>query len=278
LPESQSRNLTHQNPKRYVESLATEVNKLRQKYQSKSAKSQAQMGSPIAANSVLPAASSEANPDFRPQPQHLDILKAELRSLQQQRRSRTMAKTQVVATETVQRLQPKLVARASVGSESYAPIVNSTVGKIVSPELPPLGKPDAYLPNGSKFAGYIWPAKGVFTSGFGWRWGRMHKGIDIAAPIGTPVVAAAPGVVVTAGWNDGGYGNLVEIEHPDGSVTLYGHNDRVLVRVGQQVAQGEQIAEMGTTGYSTGPHSHFEVHLPGQGAVNPMAYLPDSRS
>jgi murein DD-endopeptidase MepM/ murein hydrolase activator NlpD len=262
------------NSRRYVESLATEVDKLRQKYEAKS--NRARTSGKLAVSSVLPAASSEVNPEFRPQ--HLAVLKAELRALQQRRQNRAPKADQVVVTESVQRVKPKLVARASVGSQSYAPIVNSTVGKMVSPELPPLGRPDSYLPNGAKFTGYIWPAQGVFTSGYGWRWGRMHKGIDIAAPIGTPVVAAAPGVVITAGWNDGGYGNLVEIQHPDGSITLYGHNDRVLVRVGQQVAQGEQIAEMGSTGFSTGPHSHFEVHLPGQGAVNPMAYLPDSRS
>jgi YD repeat-containing protein len=102
----------------------------------------------------------------------------------------------------------------------------------------------------------------------------MHSGIDIAAPIGTPIMAAAGGVVITAGWNDGGYGNLVEIRHPDGSVTLYAHNDRILVREGQQVAQGEQVSEMGTTGFSTGPHLHFEVHPNGAGAVNPIAMLP----
>jgi murein DD-endopeptidase MepM/ murein hydrolase activator NlpD len=102
----------------------------------------------------------------------------------------------------------------------------------------------------------------------------MHKGIDIAAPVGTPVVAAAPGVVAKAGWNSGGYGNLVEIQHPDGSLTLYAHNNRILVRRGQEVTQGQQIAEMGSTGHSTGPHTHFEVHTTGRGAVNPIAFLP----
>jgi murein DD-endopeptidase MepM/ murein hydrolase activator NlpD len=106
----------------------------------------------------------------------------------------------------------------------------------------------------------------------------MHRGIDIAAPVGTPILAAAPGVVVTAGWNSGGYGNLVEIQHPDGSLTLYAHNSRILVRRGQDVQQGEQISEMGSTGYSTGPHLHFEVHPSGRGAVNPMAFLPKQRS
>jgi murein DD-endopeptidase MepM/ murein hydrolase activator NlpD len=102
----------------------------------------------------------------------------------------------------------------------------------------------------------------------------MHKGIDIAAPIGTPVMAAASGVVISAGWNNGGYGNLVKVRHFDGSVTLYAHNSRLLVRRGQQVEQGQQIAEMGSTGYSTGPHLHFEVHHQGRGAVNPVALLP----
>jgi murein DD-endopeptidase MepM/ murein hydrolase activator NlpD len=133
------------------------------------------------------------------------------------------------------------------------------------------------LENPTQFNGYIWPAKGVLTSGYGWRWGRMHKGIDIAAPIGTPIVAAAPGVVVSAGWNSGGYGNLVELQHPDGSVTLYAHNNRILVRRGQEVAQGQQISEMGSTGRSTGPHLHFEVHPNGRGAVNPIALLPTAR-
>ncbi|MGL6283549.1 MAG: M23 family metallopeptidase, partial [Microcoleaceae cyanobacterium] len=106
------------------------------------------------------------------------------------------------------------------------------------------------------------------------RWGRMHYGIDIAADIGTPIYAAAPGVVITAGWDDGGYGNLVEIKHPNGAITVYAHNDEIYVREGQQVAQGETISAMGSTGRSTGPHLHFEIVPNGQGAVDPMAYLP----
>lgn len=115
---------------------------------------------------------------------------------------------------------------------------------------------------------------GTLTSGYGRRWGRMHKGIDIAAPIGTPVMAVANGVVVESGWNDGGYGKLVKIRHNDGSVTFYAHNSRLLVRRGQQVEQGSLIAEVGSTGYSTGPHLHFEVHRLGKGAINPMVLLP----
>lgn len=152
-------------------------------------------------------------------------------------------------------------------------------GTTVSPSLPPLAAVDRYLPrpideSTPTVLGYIWPAKGTLTSGFGMRWGRMHKGIDVANSVGTPVVASADGVIEKAGWNNGGYGNLVDVRHPDGSLTRYGHNSKILVRAGQQVHQGETIALMGSTGFSTGPHSHFEVHPSGKGAVNPIAFLP----
>ncbi|MFM7731910.1 MAG: peptidoglycan DD-metalloendopeptidase family protein [Cyanobium sp.] len=121
---------------------------------------------------------------------------------------------------------------------------------------------------------WIWPARGEFTSGYGWRWGRMHKGIDVANNVGTPIVAAASGRVTYAGWHDGGYGYLVEITHPDGSISLYGHNSRILVSVGETVEQGHTISQMGSTGRSTGPHLHFEIHSPGRGAINPLRFLP----
>ncbi|MGA1284210.1 MAG: peptidoglycan DD-metalloendopeptidase family protein [Prochlorothrix sp.] len=168
--------------------------------------------------------------------------------------------------------EEQLLAAAPIGAENYDPLVQSLLGQQVSPQLPAVGA-DPFLPD-SVANGFIWPAQGMLTSGYGWRWGRMHKGIDIAAPVGTPIVAAAGGVVSYAGWNSGGYGNLVEIQHPDGSVTLYAHNSRIMVQEGQRVSQGQRIADMGSTGYSTGPHLHFEIHPSGQGAVNPMAYLP----
>ena len=167
------------------------------------------------------------------------------------------------------------MATAPLGSDAVESL-RSFQEQNVSPALPPLGGVDNYLPNPTSISakGFIWPARGKLTSGYGWRWGRMHKGVDIAAPIGTPIIAAAPGVVVKAGWNSGGYGNLVDIQHTDGTVTRYGHNKRVLVRAGQIVQQGQQISEMGNTGFSTGPHLHFEVHPMGKKAVNPIAYLP----
>lgn len=119
----------------------------------------------------------------------------------------------------------------------------------------------------------IFPAQGEFTSGYGWRWGRMHRGIDIAGPVGTPVVAAAAGKVIAAGWDESGFGHRVEIQHPNGTVTLYGHNHRIVTHVGAQVRQGQQIAEMGSSGRSTGPHVHFQVHPSGKEAVDPMIFL-----
>ena len=266
----------------YVSSLVSEIVRLREKYQSKPDSFRARHHLPARAQ-VVPTSLSlggarRVNPEFKPS-RSLEGLQAEIRSLRSIRKNAPSSQTKLDALGVgASKPKPQIVAMASTGSETYAPLVRSSVGKMVSPSLPPLGKPDAYLPgNSGKFNGYIWPAKGMLTSGYGWRWGRMHKGVDIAAPVGTPIVSAAPGKVITAGWNDGGYGNLVEVQHADGSVTLYGHNSRILAKVGQTVAQGQQIAEMGSTGYSTGPHSHFEVHLPGQGAVNPVAHLPQFR-
>ncbi|NJK33748.1 MAG: peptidoglycan DD-metalloendopeptidase family protein [Oscillatoriales cyanobacterium SM2_2_1] len=148
-------------------------------------------------------------------------------------------------------------------------------GSRLAPELPSLSA-TAYLPDANSYGlstGFIWPADGVFTSGFGWRWGRVHQGIDIAAPVGTPIWAAASGEVVFAGWNDGGYGNMVDIRHSDGTVTRYAHLHAVHVSEGQQVSQGQVIAAMGSTGFSTGPHLHFEIRPGGGSAVNPMNFL-----
>ncbi len=139
------------------------------------------------------------------------------------------------------------------------------------------GSPDDRYPshNGVTTLSFIWPAEGTLTSKFGRRWGRMHKGIDIAGPVGTPINAAADGTIVIAGWKSG-YGNLVEIRHGDGTITRYGHNSQLSVTTGQTVRQGQQIARMGSTGNSTGSHLHFEIRPSGGSAVNPMAHLPSN--
>jgi murein DD-endopeptidase MepM/ murein hydrolase activator NlpD len=126
---------------------------------------------------------------------------------------------------------------------------------------------------GSTSLAFNWPTSGVLTSRFGRRWGKMHKGIDIAGPVGTPINSAAEGIVVFAGWQ-GGYGQLVEIKHADGTTTRYGHNSRLVVSAGQTVAQGQQVSEMGSTGHSTGSHLHFEIRPNGGDAINPIAHLP----
>lgn len=110
-----------------------------------------------------------------------------------------------------------------------------------------------------------------YTSGFGRRWGRAHEGIDMAAPVGTPVHATGEGVVTFAG-RQGAYGNLIKIEHELGVETRYGHLSRISVKVGQRVSQGDRIGAMGNTGRSTGPHLHYEVRMKGR-AVDPMSFI-----
>ena len=122
-------------------------------------------------------------------------------------------------------------------------------------------------------APFALPLKGNFryTSGFGMRWGRMHKGTDFAAPHGTPIYATADGVVTHAGWLSG-YGRLVKIQHEFGIETRYAHNSKLFVKKGQRVSRGQKISAMGNTGRSTGTHLHYEVRVGGK-AVNPMIYI-----
>jgi len=123
----------------------------------------------------------------------------------------------------------------------------------------------------------LWPVQGPVVSGFGYRIHpifhvrKMHTGIDIDADMGSPVKAAAEGTVVAAGWR-GGYGKCVILLHPNGLATLYGHLSEISVDVGQSVKKGQIIGKVGSTGYSTGPHLHFEVRVTGD-PVNPMGYL-----
>jgi murein DD-endopeptidase MepM/ murein hydrolase activator NlpD len=120
---------------------------------------------------------------------------------------------------------------------------------------------------------FRWPVvAGVVTSPFGMRNGAMHSGVDIAAPLGTPIYAADDGNVIFAGQIHG-YGNAIIVEHSAGYVTVYGHNQRNLVGEGASVARGQQIAEIGTSGRTSGPNLHFEVRFNNQ-AQNPLAYLP----
>ena len=125
---------------------------------------------------------------------------------------------------------------------------------------------------------FIWPCRGEITSYFGWRthpiFGttKYHSGMDIAVDYGTPILAADSGTVIYSGWL-GGYGYAVMIDHGSGLVTLYAHNQSLNVYEGQYVTKGSCIAYAGSTGYSTGPHCHFEVRLHGE-VTEPLNYLP----
>jgi murein DD-endopeptidase MepM/ murein hydrolase activator NlpD len=117
--------------------------------------------------------------------------------------------------------------------------------------------------------------EGSVTSCFGQRWGRLHAGVDLAAPHGTPISAAGAGVIVAAG-EEQGYGNAVLIDHGNGYLTHYGHMSAITVTVGQHVAVGDQIGAEGSTGHSTGPHLHFEVHQGTyQNPIEPTAWMHD---
>lgn len=113
----------------------------------------------------------------------------------------------------------------------------------------------------------------TLTSGFGWRWGRMHPAQDLAAPTGTPVYALSSGRVIFSGWSNEGYGYMVQIRYWDGTVSWYAHNSRLLVDVGDTVTPGQKVSYSGNTGNSTGPHLHLEIHPAGSGAVAPKTWL-----
>ena len=281
----------------YADRLRAEIIRLREEYRAdrnNQPEPKVESVSSLVSNAQMPITEAldtnkqePINPEFSPSryaqavqheistPQSQEWARQSQQQRQLERATSTGAATLSPVETSEQNSGQPIIARAPLGADAYDPLSNPSLGRMVSPELPPLPGADTYLPGGSiPSKGFIWPAKGILTSGYGWRWGRMHKGIDIAGDIGTPIVAVDAGVVTYAQWNDGGYGYLVEITHDNGSQTLYAHNDKILVQAGQRVTQGQQISEMGSTGFSTGPHLHFEIHPSGQGAVNPMALLP----
>jgi murein DD-endopeptidase MepM/ murein hydrolase activator NlpD len=120
---------------------------------------------------------------------------------------------------------------------------------------------------------WVMPINGaVFTSGFGWRWGRLHAGDDFGTPVGTPLKAMSSGTVTFAGFQ-GGYGNKIEIEYWDGTVSVFGHLSQIQTSVGTQVAPGDVVGLSGNTGHSTGPHLHLEIHPDGGSAIDPAPWL-----
>ncbi|MGW0182067.1 M23 family metallopeptidase [Nocardia sp. NPDC003345] len=176
-------------------------------------------------------------------------------------RLREQAVVAAASRATLERAKAEAAA-AAAGQEQ--PWINTAPGD------PGLGTvPPGAIPPGA--GGYVLPAPGTFTSGFGSRWGTFHRGIDIAGPIGTPIYAVADGTVIDAG-PAAGFGLWVRIRHNDGSISVYGHMYDFFVSVGERVPAGMQIARMGNRGDSTGPHLHFEIIMDGQ-HVDPQRWL-----
>jgi murein DD-endopeptidase MepM/ murein hydrolase activator NlpD len=199
--------------------------------------------------------------------QHLELqntLLARKGGLVAARRSESQALATVrnakrdVAAEaaTLQQVSSQLAAQIQAAQAASAPTVSATAS--VSSAAP-------------SASGLIWPVSGPVVSPFGMRWGRMHEGIDIGVGYGTPIHAAASGTAITAGW-EGGYGNLIVIDHGGGLATAYAHQSSFAVGYGTHVSQGDTIGYVGCTGHCFGPHLHFEVRVNGS-PVDPLGYL-----
>lgn len=204
--------------------------------------------------------------------QELEEQKSTLVALEQE----TAAKRAVVAQRRAERaaiLNQAINERDQAEAEYQDLMATSQQIEVMIQQIQAGGQ---FVGNGS--GSMMWPYIGPITSPYGWRThpisgvSRYHSGIDIGADYGDPVLAADAGTVAYADWF-GGYGNAVIIEHGGGISTLYGHNSSLLVSVGQSVRKGQPIAYAGSTGYSTGPHVHFEVRINGE-PTNPMDYLP----
>ncbi|TML94477.1 MAG: M23 family metallopeptidase [Actinobacteria bacterium] len=204
-------------------------------------------------------------------------------------RSRVHAETQVVAVRTQQQREVKgqlLANRSSLSgkrSRQKSQLASTRdQEKVLIAEANALAAEDARIRSRLAAAqgatdstpsasGLIWPVNGPVTSPFGYRWGRLHAGIDIGVPYGTPIHAAAAGTVVLAAWT-GGYGNYTCIDHGGGLATCYAHQSSYAVSAGAQVSQGQVIGYVGSTGHSFGAHLHFEVRINGN-PVDPLGYL-----
>lgn len=184
--------------------------------------------------------------------------------------------TRMNAARTAGRQLPLLMAACVAAVLLALVIYPPSATQALSPEQPAAATAPARVDN---LAGTpsIWPINGVVTSTFGWRTSpfgdgsELHSGIDIAIHSGAPVVATADGRVTQSG-PAGGYGILVQVDHGNGLTTLYGHNSKVAVSVGQQVKKGQVISYAGSTGRSTGPHVHYEVRQHDT-AIDPWRYL-----
>jgi murein DD-endopeptidase MepM/ murein hydrolase activator NlpD len=159
-------------------------------------------------------------------------------------------------------------------AETIAPPVQQAPPPPVRASEPPPPPPASNLDDKTT---WIFPADGPITSPFGRRWGRLHAGVDIDAAYGSNVIAGQRGTVIAAGWGQTGYGQVVQIQHDNGLVTLYAHLSRVDATVGQVVAQGDLLGAVGKTGSVTAAHLHYEVHV-NSAPTNPTPWLTGPHS
>jgi murein DD-endopeptidase MepM/ murein hydrolase activator NlpD len=167
-------------------------------------------------------------------------------------------------------LHERAVAGPAADAGARAP--RTGADPVATPRVPDAAEAVPQADTATAAAGEVQMVTGRVTSGFGSRWGRAHRGLDVAAPIGTPIRAPLAGEVVASGPASG-FGLWVRVRHDDGTVTTYGHVNRSLVHVGDQVEAGQKIAEVGNRGRSTGPHLHMEVQTPGGTTINPRPWL-----
>lgn len=193
------------------------------------------------------------------------------------------AETIVVENNQEYKTYEKVITQGSAGQREITANVTKLNGfeeaktvveekTIVEPVAKRVERGTLQTPPKKAIGSFIYPVSGRLSSGFGARWGRSHKGIDLACSRGTPIYASDGGTVEFSGWNSGGYGYLVIINHGNGYVTYYGHNSKNAVSKGDKVYQGQLIGYVGSTGDSTGNHVHFEIRKSGV-AQNPLNYL-----
>ncbi|GGS23770.1 peptidase [Actinokineospora fastidiosa] len=165
---------------------------------------------------------------------------------------------------------PELLALAATSDGAIEAEKMATTERVVQEKEERLAEEEARRREAAR-PKYVRPTTGIFTSGFGARWGRTHYGIDIANRIGTPIVSVADGRVIEAG-PAGGFGLWLRVQHDDGTIAVYGHINDYVVNEGDRVKAGELIAHMGNRGQSTGPHLHFEIWQDGY-KMNPSSWL-----
>ncbi|MCC8162168.1 MAG: peptidoglycan DD-metalloendopeptidase family protein [Lachnospiraceae bacterium] len=187
------------------------------------------------------------------------------------------AETEYIENDDWYTTQTKVLQEAEVGHHEVTVLISSKKGtetdrETIAETVMVEAVPEIIEKGTQTPPTYVKPVTGgTLSSTFKWRWGRMHKGVDWAVPVGTTVRASSGGTVVSAGWSSG-YGYCIAISHPDGKQTRYAHLSKILVSVGETVEQNEKIALSGNTGNSTGAHLHFEILVNGT-QVNPLLYL-----